>query len=99
MFPKPITHRSEALRKSAQGESCVACGREDGTVVWAHRNEGKGMGLKQHDLLGLYLCQACHSWYDQGKADRDEKRRFFEEHYPATMARVAEKLARKELRL
>jgi len=95
-------HRSPALRRSAQGEACVACGRNDGSIVWAHSNEGehgKGKSLKCHDLLGNYLCFYCHYDYDFGTATREEKQAFFREHYPKTMVRVAEKLARGELRL
>ena len=95
-------HRSERLRASANGEPCVACGSV-GTTVWCHGNEssfGKGMGIKAHDLLGLYLCGGCHRAYDSGNTmDRETKREFFRNHYPATMVRVAEKLADGSLKL
>lgn len=95
-------HRSEALRQSANGEACVYCGTKDGTVVWAHSNEGehgKGKSLKAHDLLGNYLCFSCHQAYDQGPAPREVKQAFFRECFVRTMVRVAEKLAAGELRL
>jgi len=95
-------HRSEALRQSARDEICVACGANDGTVVWAHANEGalgKGKSLKAHDLLGNYLCARCHADYDAGPGTREEKRAFFRECYPKTMVRVAEKIAAGTLRL
>jgi hypothetical protein len=87
-------HRSKPLRDSARDEPCIVCGT-DGTTVWAHSNEvehGKGMGIKAHDLLGLYLCATCHGAYDQ-RLDREQRRKFFREYYPATMVRVAEKIA------
>jgi hypothetical protein len=97
-----MNYRSEPLRQSARHETCVACGADDGTIVWAHSNEqrhGKGQSCKAHDLLGLYLCFRCHLWYDSGPAPRAEKQAFFREHYPITMERVAAKLAAGELTL
>ena len=94
-------HRSERLRQSANGEPCVACGAV-GTTVWCHSNEsshGKGMSIKAHDLLGLYLCGQCHDLYDRSAWSRADKMRFFRDHYPATMVRVAEKLAAGYLKL
>lgn len=87
-------HRSKALRESARDEPCVVCGMV-GSTVWAHSNEiehGKGMGIKAHDLLGLYLCHKCHEAYDQ-RLDRGQRKKYFREYYPATMVRVAEKIA------
>ena len=97
-----MNHRSQALRDSARDEACVNCGAQDGTVVWAHSNEGghgKGMSIKAHDLLGNYFCAYCHAWYDSGKSDRENKRALFRECYPKSMVRVAEKLAAGELKL
>ena len=62
--------RSKKLTQSARNESCVSCGSDDGTIVWAHSNEqlhGKGMGIKSHDLFGAYLCHKCHERYDHIK--------------------------------
>ena len=59
--------RSKKLTQSAKYESCVSCGADDGTVVWAHSNSlrhGKGTGIKAHDLFGAYLCNSCHVNYD-----------------------------------
>ncbi len=53
---------------------CGICGINDGTVVAAHRNEGKGMGLKVSDALTAPLCFSCHRDLDQGKDSREEKR-------------------------
>lgn len=93
-------HRSKALRNSAKDEECVVCGSV-GTTVWAHSNEiehGKGMGIKSHDLLGLYLCHNCHDAYDK-RLNREQARKFFKEYYPSTMVKVAEKMASGELKL
>ncbi len=97
-----MNYRSRALRDSARGEACVACGAQDQTVVWAHSNEqehGKGVALKAHDLLGNYLCLECHSFYDLGGASQAERRAWFRAQYPKTMVRLCEKLARGELKL
>jgi len=65
-----MNYRNKKLTQSAKHESCVSCGANDGTIVWAHSNSqrhGKGMGIKAHDLFGCYLCFKCHSDYDANK--------------------------------
>ena len=94
-------YRNNRLLASANGETCVVCGSEQG-VVWAHCNElaaGKGMGTKSHDLIGAYLCQACHTIYDEGQSTRQEKQAFFLRAFFKSMVKVAEKSANGELRL
>jgi len=52
---------------------CVLCGSYG--VQAAHRNEGKGTGMKTSDCLTAALCPECHSEIDQGKnMDRAERR-------------------------
>ncbi|WP_245209439.1 hypothetical protein [Serratia fonticola] len=46
-------------------ECCVLCGRYG--VQAAHRNEGKGMGMKVDDSLTAALCPECHSRIDNGR--------------------------------
>ncbi|AMQ96088.1 hypothetical protein DA70_24725 [Pandoraea pnomenusa] len=59
----------------------VCCGDWQ-TTVPAHRNEGKGMGLKTPDRLTVPACFTCHAEYDQGnKLTRDEKRGLFNVAY------------------
>ncbi|WP_150587018.1 nuclease domain-containing protein [Pandoraea communis] len=59
----------------------VCCGNWE-TVVPAHRNEGKGMGLKTPDRLTVPACFTCHAEYDQGnKLTRAEKRGLFNAAY------------------
>ena len=88
-FPKMANGSYPKLRKAANGESCIACGRQTETTVLAHRNEGKAGGKKlMPDYLALDLCCVCHAEYDQGHTwTREEKRAFFNEHYPKQVQR------------
>jgi len=72
---KDNRHESEPWRRAVAALPCVLCGRH-GETQCAHRNEGKGMGLKTDDALTAALCQTCHSAIDQGPDyTRDERRR------------------------
>jgi len=54
-------------------EICVRCGSHG--VQVAHRNFGKGMGLKVPPHLVAALCPACHFSIDQGRElSRAERR-------------------------
>ncbi|WP_019104025.1 hypothetical protein [Chromobacterium haemolyticum] len=53
---------------------CVRCG-STGAVQVAHRNEGKGMGLKNPDCLTAALCIHCHGSIDNGNRWTLEHRR------------------------
>nr|WP_228005921.1 hypothetical protein [Xenorhabdus sp. BG5] len=56
-----------------QIECCVRCGKYG--IQVAHRNEGKGMGLKVDDSLTAALCPECHHAIDNGlDMSRDERR-------------------------
>lgn len=67
------------------------CGIEDGTVVAAHRNEGKGMGLKVSDALVAALCHKCHAELDQGKElSRDARRSLWDKAYIRTIQYMIE---------
>ena len=77
--------KDAAAREACRGQPCylqipgICCGpwRTD-TTVPAHRNEGKGQGLKVSDLLTVPGCYWCHAEYDQGRLfTRDQKREFF----------------------
>jgi hypothetical protein len=76
----------DVLRESPY---CWGCGcANDGTVVAAHINEGKfgkGRGIKAHDCCVAALCFDCHSSYDQGPMNYDEKQAFFRDAYLNTM--------------
>ncbi|PHM52509.1 hypothetical protein [Xenorhabdus sp. KK7.4] len=60
------------LAAVGQIEDCVRCGQYG--IQVAHRNEGKGMGLKVDDSLTAALCPECHYAIDNGpemsKAER-----------------------------
>lgn len=79
--------RSRKLLDYAEGQSCVMCGADDGTIVCAHSNlgehgkgkkTGSGAGsLKASDICTAHLCFRCHADYDQGKTMTREQRRDF----------------------
>lgn len=62
--------RSPKYLAAAQGEGCVNCGTNDGTVVAAYyqglRSQafGKVTGIKPHDVLVADLCARCHRKFD-----------------------------------
>lgn len=62
------------LRALAQGRDCEArlpaiCNGNQETVVLAHfRLSGlSGLGFKAPDLIGAWLCSACHAYVDSHK--------------------------------
>lgn len=61
------------LKAVREIECCVLCGKYG--VQAAHRNEGKGMGIKVDDSLTAALCEECHSRIDNGKDMSREERR------------------------
>ena len=81
-----MTFKSRHLQRMANGQSCIACGAEDGTIVLAHRNEHKARA-SGIDIWALELCYRCHAEYDQGKMSKEEKRRFFNDFYPQQVLR------------
>jgi hypothetical protein len=68
-------YRNKKLLELCRELPCQVCGRNNGTVVAAHRNEGKGIGLKVSDALVASLCFECHSEMDNGKTLTKEERR------------------------
>lgn len=72
----------QAVRDIGRCMSCDAVCRPDP----AHRNEGKGYGIKQHDSLVAALCRRCHDLLDQGsRLSREERRAFWNRAYARTM--------------
>lgn len=59
-----MTFRSRPFLNLCAGRPCIACGADDGTIVPAHRNHGKGMAIKASDAWTLPLCMVCHAAYD-----------------------------------
>ena len=67
-------YRSEKWLRAVASLPCVRCGIVGQTQA-AHRNFGKGMGVKTDDCFTAALCQRCHSEIDQGDTmSRDERR-------------------------
>jgi hypothetical protein len=64
--------RSDAWLRAVAALPCVFCGAPSQA---AHRNEGKGMGLKTDDCLTAALCPPHHAEIDQGGAMTREQRR------------------------
>jgi len=70
---------------------CGNCWTEDNTIVAAHRNQGKGMGLKVSDALVAPLCHRCHMELDQGKLlSRDERREMWDRAFIRGMQQLIE---------
>jgi hypothetical protein len=84
---KPTVAEGSKYLAACKGERCymgVICGGEASPdiVVPAHRNQGKGMGLKVSNELTLPACHWCHTEYDQGRRfTREEKRDMWNQAY------------------
>lgn len=72
-FKQP-THRSKAWLQAVASLPCVQCFREGQTQA-AHRNQGKGMGMKTDDCFTAALCVDCHREIDQGGMMSRQERR------------------------
>ena len=65
--------KSKKSLEAAKGERCMKCRKEDGTIVSAHYTGegqigmGKGTGQKLSDIFSAFLCDECHSYFDQYK--------------------------------
>ena len=82
------TYRSKRWLKAVASLPCVICGEQ--RTQAAHRNEGKGMGIKVDDCLTAALCVECHSQIDQGKyLSRDERRQAMDRAILDTLVRLA----------
>ena len=87
--PKHVRHESIAWRRAVASLPCVLCGRE-GQTQCAHRNEGKGMGLKTDDFLTAALCPTCHVAIDQGPdLLRNERRSLMDSAILLTISALA----------
>jgi hypothetical protein len=74
-------YRNKKLLEKMRELPCASCGADDCSVA-AHRNEGKGMGMKVSDALVAPLCFTCHRNLDQGKdMTRNERRDFWNRAY------------------
>lgn len=75
---KPKAGDDKRMRDACRDEPCYlrisgVCTSDPTKSVPAHRNEGKGVGLKTPDYFTVPACPTCHHEYDQGK-------RFLREH-------------------
>jgi|GEM_PF-784043 len=94
--PKPEAHRNPHLLAMARGKPCLfripggVCNFDRETTVAAHSNwamHGKGGARKANDEYSAWCCSSCHSWLDQGKADKGTKELAF---MAAHLAQVCE---------
>lgn len=80
MLPKHAAIRSRAYLDGARDQSCIRCGRKDGSVVAAHyfglhRSQlGGGMGHKVDDIYVADLCAQCHEEFDRYQQSNDYER-------------------------
>lgn len=70
---QPRRRNKEWLGAVASLESCVRC-KKWGIQV-AHRDQGKGMGMKTDDHMTAALCPECHRELGEGKHMTREERR------------------------
>ena len=84
--------RSRKLLDLARGQTCQACGIEDGTIVAAHSNQsrhGKGMHNKSHDCFIAWLCYKCHHTLDHGsKLSREERIEIWQAAHDGTILQL-----------
>lgn len=86
-FLKVPTFRSEIWLKAVAAIPCVFCGRDSQA---AHRNKGKGTGIKTDDCQTAALCPDCHHEIDNGKSmTREERRARMDEAIVLTVTELA----------
>lgn len=83
---KQKTYRSDKWLKAVrQLPACVACLRYL-PIEAAHRNEGKGFGMKTDDCCTAALCHECHYAIDNGKdLSRDDRRALMDRYIVLTL--------------
>ena len=86
-----MVYRNPKLIKLLRELPCQCCGRLSESVCAAHRNEGKGMGMKVSDALVAALCHICHTELDNGKTlSREDRRAMWNRAYIGTMQYLLE---------
>jgi nitrite reductase/ring-hydroxylating ferredoxin subunit len=84
-------YRNKKLLEACRDLPCMNCGANDGTVCAAHRNQGKGMGLKNSDALVASLCHKCHFELDNGKdLSKEDRRYMWDQAYIRTVQTMIE---------
>lgn len=97
--PKKRAGHEPKYLAACRGERCYlqfagCCSYEgDPTVVPAHQNQGKGVGLKVPDRFTVPACYRCHTLYDQSGIDREVKRATWDWGYTRWEPVRAQKLA------
>lgn len=87
-YLKQPIFRSEKWLRAVASLECVHCKREG--VQAAHRNMGKGMGIKTDDCLTAALCPTCHAIIDQGhEMTRDDRRAMMDTAILRTLVQLA----------
>ncbi|WP_038910922.1 DUF1364 family protein [Dickeya dadantii] len=85
---KTIYRSKKWLAAVGSIQQCVLCGAW-GTQV-AHRNEGKGMGIKADDCATAAICTGCHTEIDNGKnLTREERRQQMDRAIVLTIIQIA----------
>ncbi|EBA1163869.1 hypothetical protein FHA84_19450 [Salmonella enterica subsp. enterica] len=85
---KTIYRSKKWLAAVGQIEQCVLCGRWG--IQVAHRNELKGMGLKNDDCATAALCPECHHEIDNGShLEKEERRRLMDKAIVLTVIELA----------
>lgn len=89
--------RSPKLLNAAKGEDCTLnappCDNDTKTVVACHSDwleDGKGRGIKAHDIFIAFGCYKCHLWLG-GPAPKEEKRDVFHRGLKKTWKRLIER--------
>lgn len=77
MYLKENAYRSERWRRAVASLPCVVC-MKDGPSQAAHRNTGKGMGIKAPDVYCFPMCPEHHAELDQGGRWTKQERRELE---------------------
>jgi hypothetical protein len=65
----------DAVRELSCQVGSPACDNRPGTIEPAHSDQmedGKGKGIKAHDLMVAAACHSCHLWLG-GSAPREER--------------------------
>jgi hypothetical protein len=82
------------LRQLAKDQSCVRCGRQDGSVVLCHYTGPRrlayngGFGIKVNDICAAHLCGKCHTEMDTLTRDKETKWQHSEEFLHLVMLTV-----------
>ena len=86
-FLKLSPWRCKRHRQTVALLPCLACGLE-GSTQCAHRNAGKGMGIKACDSQTFPLCIKCHAELDQGGHMSRDTRRALELEYVSITRKI-----------